>query len=262
MRATPKHRAFGLTMGLLLLAATSWSASLRAQDVIGIRIGMPDAEVRKILGAEGYKITKEDKESGFLTALTNGKDYTTSLKAEKPTNTGGIANDMVQVWFATPPTQAVVEIRRDVRFIENQQPGYEATWEAMNKKYAPPEHANGSGRSPEHVTRFFDKAGKSIWTPEGATQCARESGAYPWIFREVVAGRGAISIVNCGRFARITVKANIRNQELASIFGVSLLDGALMERAAEKSRDALVEIQENQRKSAIENSKGVSIPKL
>lgn len=170
----------GSLLSSVLLVVMIWSAPLRAQDILGIKLGDSEAQVRKVLEAAGYAVSTRnyenelyDKTSLGLFETFGNKSMIYSMTAAH--SSSGPVADTVGVGFLPPPGNGVFWVMRNLRIPQAEWPSGLNTVQALQKKYGGAgEELSQAGHPKAEFQWTFDSAGKYAPPPKGK-RCAPSS---------------------------------------------------------------------------------------
>lgn len=234
------------------------SPSGAGPEIVGLRLGMPLADVKAALKAHSAGLKTRE----VLTVVNNAPStkYLSVLTATSAVRHPVGPEDTIGVDFTPPPSAPrAIFIERFTGFPEGKRPLYSAVRAALIQKYGPPSHVQ-EGRD-TYLVWARDPSGNRITGPN-ALRCGKYSPGDP-SRRNFTVLFGGIKPTGCG----LTVFATLGQEvlrgggpglhltELADYLGVSIVDDSGFEALREAA--ARVAANETRRKGS-----AVAVPKM
>lgn len=268
----PQHAAVDLSAPAqsspLPAAAPTARRPAAAPDVIGIRIGDSEAQVRKLLeegGAAEYKLTTDV----VTVALLQAEPFTVGIRgsAEAPER-----SERIEIKFAAPSSagSGLYAIRRSVNYQPGSEPTLDSIRAALEQKYGGKPALVEHGRS----FWFYDDSGAMIGKPS-TDSCATRAGGHrvtessllrPDTSQDQIQ-RSVRSIVlagaspACGHFVTASYEL-ANNPELVRGLVVSMHDARLAVRTFIEAQARVAQAHEERQRKAVEDAASRAPPKL
>ncbi len=227
-------------------------------DVVGIKPGMSEAEVRRLLEASEtrYKIGTHTVSYPQISE----EKMAVELFAEVP-------GERISVNLSPLPRAMVIRVQRSVDYPASERPLASSIVQALEQKYGKPTQASVSG----HEYRwFFDGSGRLRASAASSSSCPGGRSGQVTAGNALQQGkRGAQvaallggGVVDCGLFVFARVETDYDRKEIATGFTVSVNNPPSAVDAYAESREILVRAAEEQRQKELREAQAREAPRL